>query len=200
MAAMTDLKRILFVCTGNTCRSPMAEAMLMERSRRLGLQLEVRSAGVSTVDGLPVSENARTALQRRNVPHPQGSSALDGGMVGWADLVLTMTTSHKKHLLQRFPEAVDKTFTLKEYVDRDAAVLADIAELETLYTEWHMKQALGQQLSDEERGRLIELEQRIPGFDIADPFGGPIDLYESCADEIEQALIKLVKKLDDRGN
>ncbi|UVI33822.1 low molecular weight protein arginine phosphatase [Paenibacillus spongiae] len=193
------MKRILFVCTGNTCRSPMAEAMLIAHSRSAGLELEVRSAGVSTVDGLPVSENAKAALRRRNIHHPEGSSALDGGMVGWADLVLTMTTSHKKHVLQRFPDAVDKTYTLKEYVHRDESVLSDIAELETLYTEWHMKQALGQQLSNEERDRLIELEQRIPGFDIADPFGGSISLYESCADEIEQALHKLLNKMDDYG-
>jgi protein-tyrosine phosphatase len=107
-----------------------------------------------------------------------------------------MTTSHKRNLLQRFPQAVDKTYTLKEFVGSDKAVLDDISELEALYSEWQMKQALGQQLSNEERSRLIELEQRIPSFDIADPFGGSLDMYEHSAAEIEDALTKLLDKLD----
>ncbi|MNY78698.1 hypothetical protein D3C86_2190600 [compost metagenome] len=58
-----------------------------------------------------------------------------------------------------------------------------------------MKQALGQQLSDEERRRLLELERRIPSFDIVDPFGGSMSTYRSCAEEIEAALIRLLDKL-----
>ena len=194
------MKRILFVCTGNTCRSPMAEAILRELARGRNKELEVRSAGVSTVDGLPVSVHAQTVLRRIGIARTGTSTALDGGSIGWADLILTMTTGHKRHLLQRFPQAVDKTYTLKEFVDSDEAVLDDIAELETLYTEWQMKQALGQQLTQAERSRLLELEQRIPGFDIADPFGGPIASYEESAAEIEAALKKLLDKLDRLAN
>jgi protein-tyrosine phosphatase len=61
-----------------------------------------------------------------------------------------------------------------------------------------MKQALGQQLSALERNRLLELERRIPSFDIVDPFGGSLSLYRSCADEIESALTKLLDKLTRR--
>ncbi|MBW7458311.1 low molecular weight protein arginine phosphatase [Paenibacillus sepulcri] len=189
------MKRILFVCTGNTCRSPMAEAILKELARKQGRQLEVRSAGVSTVDGLPVSSNAVGVLRQREVSCTGGSKALDGGSVVWADLILTMTTSHKRNLLQRFPQAVDKTYTLKEFVGCDEKVLADISELEGLYTEWQMKQALGQQMTSAERDRLLELEKRIPDFDIADPFGGSMEMYKRSADEIEDALRKLLDKL-----
>lgn len=190
------MKRILFVCTGNTCRSPMAEALLRHLAESQGRELEVRSAGVSTVDGMPISANALTVLRNRNISSRNGSKALDGGTVVWADLILTMTTGHKRNLLQRFPQAVDKTFTLKEFVGSDESVLADIAELEGLYTEWQMKQALGQQLTSGERSRLLELEKRIPSFDIADPFGGPVAMYERSAREIEVALRKLLDKLD----
>ncbi|MFD0714891.1 low molecular weight protein arginine phosphatase [Paenibacillus sp. GCM10027626] len=193
---MSSVKRILFVCTGNTCRSPMAEALLNANGSRRGLQIEVRSAGVSTIDGLPVSAHSRTALERRGIKHTGCSKALDGGMVNWADLVLTMTSGHKKSLLHQFPEAVNKTFTLKEYVNCDEEVLATIAELEGIYTEWQMKQALGQQLSEVERRRLLELERLVPEFDIADPFGGSQETYEQCAAEIGQALDKLLDMLE----
>ncbi|WP_219834465.1 low molecular weight protein arginine phosphatase [Paenibacillus sp. R14(2021)] len=189
------MKRILFVCTGNTCRSPMAEAMLRSLAQKRGLALEVRSAGVSTVDGLPVSAHAQTALLRRDIKHNNGSTALENGSVTWADLILTMTAGHKRNLLQRFPGAVDKTYTLLEFVNRDEELLQQIAELESLYTDWQMKQALGGQLTSAERARLLELEGGIPSFDIADPFGGPLHVYEQSADEIEKALIKLLDRL-----
>jgi protein-tyrosine-phosphatase len=192
------VKRILFICTGNTCRSPMAEALLRRMAHQRGLTLAVRSAGVSTVDGLPVSGNALATLRRRDIEHAGSSRTLTAEAVNWADLILTMTGNHKRSLLQWHPEAVDKSYTLKEFALQDERVLADIEELEALYTELHMKQVLGQQLTGEERTRLLELERRIPSFDIADPFGGPLSLYESSAAEIEEALSRLLDKLEKR--
>lgn len=72
----------------------------------------------------------------------------------------------------------------------------DVAEAERLYSEWQVRQALGQNLTAEERTRLFELQRRIPDFDVADPFGGPLALYEQCADELEDVLMTLVDKLD----
>ncbi|MBM7566550.1 low molecular weight protein arginine phosphatase [Paenibacillus sacheonensis] len=192
------MKRILFVCTGNTCRSPMAEAMLRSLAQKRGVSLEVRSAGVSTVDGLPVSTNAQSVLRRRDIHHNNGSTALESGSITWADLILTMTASHKRHLLQRFPAAVDKTHTLLEFVHQDEEGQRRIAELESLYTDFQMKQALGGQLTDAERRRLLELEAGIPSFDIADPFGGSVQIYEESAAEIEKALHKLLDRLQQR--
>jgi protein-tyrosine phosphatase len=150
---------------------------------------------VSTIDGLPISAHAATTLRGKAV-EPQGSSrALSGELVAWADLILTMTSGHKRNLINWFPEAVDKAYTLKEYVNQDTDVQADIEELERLYTEMHMKQVLGQQLSTAERTRLLELERRIPSFDIADPFGGTLSMYESCASEIEVSLKTLLRML-----
>lgn len=192
------MKRILFICTGNTCRSPMAEAMLHRLAHQRRITLAVRSAGVSTIDGLPVSTNALNALKVRGIEHKGASRALTSEAIEWADLILTMTAGHKRDLLHYYPDAVDKTYTLKEYAYQDERLMSDILELEGLYTEMQMKSALGQQLTAEERQRLLELEKRIPNFDIADPFGGSQYMYNSCSKEIEDALHKLLDKLDQR--
>jgi len=187
--------RVLFVCTGNTCRSPMAEALLRAKAKSRGVPVEVRSAGVAAASGAPVSGHAAEVLRERQVPHEGASSPVTAEAVGWADLILTMTTGHKRMLLERYPEAIEKTHTLKEYVEDRPEVLAEIAELERLYAEWHVRQAIGEKLGDEERARLLELEGRVPDFDIADPFGGSLDTYRKVADELEAALDKLIEKL-----
>ncbi|GKU76964.1 protein-tyrosine-phosphatase [Paenibacillus sp. L3-i20] len=160
--------------------------------------MAVRSAGVSTIDGLPISANAQATLRNREIQHTGTSRAMTAEAVNWADLILTMTSGHKRDLLHWHPEAVDKTFTLKEYANQDERVLKDISELEGLYTEMQMKLALGGQLTSEERQRLLELERRIPSFDIADPFGGTLSVYESCSNEIGEAVKGLLDRLSKR--
>ncbi len=190
------MNRVLIVCTGNTCRSPMAEAMLKDLAARNCKPLEIRSAGVSTVDGLPVSAHAAATLRKRNLALPGTSTMLSAEEVLWANTILTMTLGHKQAILQRFPEALSKTFTLKEYALLGDPAMDDVIEAEKLYSEWQVRQALGQNLSPEERTRLFELQRRLPDFDIKDPFGGPLSLYEQCADEIEDILMTLVDKWD----
>jgi protein arginine phosphatase len=106
------LQRILFVCTGNTCRSPMAEAILKNKNLD---GVEVRSAGVHAANGSEASAHAQRVLEEKGIEHHHHSSMLTRDEVNWADLILTMTVSHKTVILQQYPECSKKLFTLKEF-------------------------------------------------------------------------------------
>lgn len=88
--------RLLFVCTGNTCRSPMAEAIARGRLEDLGwTQVEVRSAGVGAFDGSPASGGAiRTAASRGLDLTEHASTYLTRELAESADLILVMGASH----------------------------------------------------------------------------------------------------------
>jgi protein-tyrosine phosphatase len=163
-----------------------------------GLEAEVRSAGVAAFDGDPISRHSEAILRERGLPGEMKSSALSPGHIAWADLILTMTTGHKRTVIQRFPEAVDKTFTLKEYAEDDPAALSRLEEHRQLMAEIEMKQALGQSVTPDEYAKLHELESSLPDYDISDPFGGPLEIYKEAANEIEANLRKLIEKLKNR--
>ncbi|SDE33437.1 protein-tyrosine phosphatase [Paenibacillus sp. UNCCL117] len=194
------MKRILFVCTGNTCRSPMAEGLMRSIADRSGLTgLEVRSAGVAAYQGTPISDHAASVLQAKGCEPSAGSMLLSQHLIEWSDLVLTMTSSHKRHTIQLYPSAVEKVYTLKEYVNADPEGERRRAEWESLLSELQLKQALGEPISEEERRRLAALEQQQSSPDIADPYGGSIREYRRCADEIERCLLLLADKLKREG-
>lgn len=87
---------ILFVCTGNTCRSPLAEVLARrELDGRGWTHVRVASAGVAARDGECASEHAVTVADRRGFPLAEHRSrTLSGEMVEWADLVLVMSPAH----------------------------------------------------------------------------------------------------------
>ena len=88
--------KLLFVCTGNTCRSPMAQA-IAERSveRRAWAGVEIRSAGVSAFPGDEASEGARVAAEHGGLSlEGHRSVPLDVELVDWASLILTMGPHH----------------------------------------------------------------------------------------------------------
>ncbi|MCR8844737.1 low molecular weight protein arginine phosphatase [Paenibacillus sp. SC116] len=196
------MTRILFVCTGNTCRSPMAESLLRHMASDRGIAVEARSAGVAAMDGMPMSRHAQTVLHERNMTNASFSSrSLEKGSIDWADIILTLTSSHKQHLIQQFEGAADKVFTLKEYVEEHDASHQNEQihqELHSLMAELQLKLSMGEQPSELEIARVYQLQARMPSLDIQDPYGGHLDQYRETAEEIRTALELVLDKLEQK--
>ncbi len=107
---------ILFVCSGNTCRSVMAEHLLRKHLEAVGLPVQVESAGLWAAEGEPASAHVRVLLRRDGLDVTgHRSRLLTEGQVDEAGLIVVMTEAHRRSLLDRFPQAEGKIRLLKEY-------------------------------------------------------------------------------------
>lgn len=131
---------ILFVCTGNTCRSPMAEALYKNITGK-----EAESAGLSAPYKGKASEYAISVMGKRGINiEKHEARQVDFSMLERADAVITMTESHKAMLLYSAPTYEDKIFTMYEWAGKEG--------------------------------------------NVADPFGGSEEIYETCAKELEELI------------
>ncbi|WP_353854330.1 low molecular weight protein arginine phosphatase [Bacillus sp. Bos-x628] len=106
---------ILFVCTGNTCRSPMAQALFTSIADEKRLQVKVKSAGIFASDAGKASPQAIEALFEKSIPLNHSSSRLTEELISEADYVFTMTSQHKQLILEQYEDTEGKVFTLKEF-------------------------------------------------------------------------------------
>ncbi|MFC2023641.1 low molecular weight protein arginine phosphatase [Chloroflexota bacterium] len=108
---------ILCVCTGNVCRSPMAEGILRQRlaNQGLGGQHRVFSAGVWALDGRPASENARQVMKEKGIDISDHiAHSIAASDVSDADLILVMSREHQDMIVNTWSQYRWKVYRLSE--------------------------------------------------------------------------------------
>ena len=177
---MSEPFRVLFVCTGNICRSPMAQAMLTHRLRdRLGdtHAIEVSSAGTGALVGEPMEPFAIDALTGLGITADEFAARdVDAEILADAGLILTATRQHRSMVVTAEPSVVRRTFTIKEFA-RLAASLDDGPGVPLA------------QVVDRVAAQRGFAPPVAPGEDdVADPYRQPARRFTETADELGPAV------------
>ncbi|HAJ32158.1 MAG TPA: low molecular weight protein arginine phosphatase [Candidatus Atribacteria bacterium] len=165
------IKTILFVCTGNTCRSTMAEGifkkMLKERKED-NSSFNIISAGISALPGMSPTPEAIKVMSEQEIDISRHiATQVQEELVEKANLILVMSNTHKDYILRKFPFAQDKIYLLKEF--------AQIGEFKS------------KRKTDE-------------NYEVVDPLGRPIEFYRIIARELKENLEKILDKILEENN
>jgi len=153
------MKTVLFICSGNTCRSPLAEAIARQWLQSQGRnEIFVASAGVWAADGMPPTAETVEALRQAGIDQAGRSTALNPEMIRKADIVLCMTQSHLD-AVRSLVEGEDID-TRIELVDPDGDVDDPIGQGQPVYDalvkrlQVLLPKRLTELLADEDRSRI----------------------------------------------
>lgn len=114
--------KVMFICTGNICRSAMAEAIMKEEVNKMGKedQIEVYSAGTYAEDGDCASMHAIEAMEYYDIDlKGHRATSLRNSKIRQMDIILCATVEHKQIVLRLYPELKGKVYTMKEYAGLD---------------------------------------------------------------------------------
>ena len=170
---------VVFVCTGNICRSPAAEYLF--RARTSGLPVVASSAGTSGLSGHEMDQASAFALRELGVD-ASGHVArrLTPAMFEAADLVLTADTAHRSAVVQSDPQVFRRAFTLREF----ARLGAELGALDGPCSPSVLRTRVG--LVSAQRGWVAPA---APGADdIADPFGAGLEVARTTVRAIAIAV------------
>ncbi len=165
------INTILFICTGNTCRSAMAEGIfkkILKGRTKDYIKFNIISAGISAFPGMSPTPEAILVMFEQGIDIFQHhSQALQEELIKKADLILVMTNEHKEYIHKEFIFAQSKTFLLKKF---------------TLNNKSESNQ-------NNERN-----------YEIIDPIGRKIEFYRIVAKELKKNLEKILDKILEENN
>jgi protein-tyrosine phosphatase len=185
---------MLFVCTANQIRSPMAERLVVHRLERtfgpVADSVMVTSAGLRVAGPVPMHPQAQAELKRLGV-HADGhnSTPLDHGAVARAHLVITATRAQRDEIIALVPSALPHTFTVVEL----AWLLQGLGSTDIPGRQLVIRVSRLAEVAQARRGHLRPLPPEE--YDIKDPMGRGRREYRRAATAIENALTSILAVL-----
>lgn len=108
--------KVMFICTGNICRSAMAHKMMEKKANEQGKNIEVYSSGVWAQDGDVPTQEGITVMKDYGIDlTTHRATNIRNSNIEDMDVILCATFSHKINVISMYPELKDKVFTMKEY-------------------------------------------------------------------------------------